>query len=590
MRFYTTDRFTPISAPTVKRIHPMLISCIAALMIAACGHGDNPTEAAAAADAANTSIAAADSSSATSKSVTTATGSTTATTPVGSTGSTGVTAAASEIKPANATASTIAASYPNEQKLSAKVPLAATPMPAYLTNSTDASTGSLVVKITDAIGMGVSSETVLKHAYAKNQPWNADSSLLFLGNSYPGFLLDGKTFKLLRRFSQPSQALWSNTDPNIMFGVGGDAPALVKADVRAQGTVTVLRRFDEYTKMDIGGYEGNLSNDDRYIVLFGKHAAGVDIVAYNIASNQIEGRRSFVGQVAGAGSNDIDNATISPLGNFVVVQFVGSRQGRPPGIDVYDRQMNYLRRVSPAGNSHYDIGIDAAGNEVLVIKDSQVDTTMYTIRLSDGTRRVELTKDLVNYPIHISCRNIKRPGWCYMSEFAVANYDQTNATSKANHQELLAVKLDGSGTVQRFAQEQHAVVISEREYERSAMGVPNRDGSMVLWASDWRDASRTASIDTYVAMAKATAKLVPSMAPARGSSTQVAVTLSTQIKSNLGVSKVEFFKDSVKLGEVTKAPHLWTWTGAPGTYQFSIKLTDSLGNSVTAAESVTVQR
>ena len=224
MRFYTTDSTHPNSVPYVKRTHSMLISCIAASIIAGCGYVDDRTEVAAAADAANTASAEADSNSATSKSVTprpssgqgTATGTTGTTSASGTTGATSTTGATgtagastatgNSASGATASTSTIAASYPSEQKLSTKVPLSATPMPAYLTNSTDASTGSLVVKITDATAMGVAGETVLKHAYAKNQPWNADNSLLFLGNSYPGFLLDGKTFKLLRRFSQPAQA------------------------------------------------------------------------------------------------------------------------------------------------------------------------------------------------------------------------------------------------------------------------------------------------------------------------------------------------------------------------------------------------
>ena len=126
----------------------------------------------------------------------------------------------------------------------------------------------------------------------------------------------------------------------------------------------------------------------------------------------IEGRTSFIGQQAGAGTNDIDNATISPLGGYVVVQFTGARQGRPPGIDVYDRKMKLLRRLSPSGESHYDIGIDTEGHEVLVIKDQPVETTLFSIRLSDGFRRVELTTQEVNAATHISCRNIKRPGWC----------------------------------------------------------------------------------------------------------------------------------------------------------------------------------
>ena len=63
-------------------------------------------------------------------------------------------------------------------------------------------------------------------------------------------------------------------------------------------------------------------------------------------------------------------------------------------------------------------------------------------RASDG-----VATDLMDYwpSGHISCRNIRRPGWCYISEFWTT---AQGSISYKGSGELLALKLDGSKTVE----------------------------------------------------------------------------------------------------------------------------------------------
>lgn len=53
---------------------------------------------------------------------------------------------------------------------------------------------------------------------------------------------------------------------------------------------------------------------------------------------------------------------MSPSGGDVVVQFNTDRHGRPAGIEVYGRKLNYLCRLTDDGNhsGHFDLGFDAA--------------------------------------------------------------------------------------------------------------------------------------------------------------------------------------------------------------------------------------
>jgi hypothetical protein len=77
---------------------------------------------------------------------------------------------------------------------------------------------------------------------------------------------------------------------------------------------------------------------------------------------------------------------------------------------------------------------------------------------------------------HISCRNNQRPGWCYWSS------DSDVGTYYVGQQEIIAMRLDASQTVERFAHMHNVPVLG---YEYESHGVPNRDGSRVMFASGW---------------------------------------------------------------------------------------------------------
>ena len=100
------------------------------------------------------------------------------------------------------------------------------------------------------------------------------------------------------------------------------------------------------------------------------------------------------------------------------------------------------------------------------------------------------------YPHHISCRNYDRPGWVYAGYHIEAG--------KKFSDEIVAVKLDGSRTMQRFA---HKHSLYSGCYRCETHAVPSRDGRRVLWASNW-DAScstcgSSSDIKPYVVDARA---------------------------------------------------------------------------------------
>lgn len=372
-----------------------------------------------------------------------------------------------------------AAAYPPDTTLS-RIP---TPQgvgrPAYLQPVVDASFNTTVTRIADERAFHQEGYGVIRHAYAKNQPWNADESLLMLDWRSPAPLLDGRTYERIGRVHQPSEAIWLNTDPEHLVGVDGNA--LVKWDARADRRSAVLHRFRRYRAVSLGSGEGNLSNDDRYVALFGvKPGRRVDVIVYDLVADRLLGRRSYPHSGIGDGKRaQFNNVAMSQSGERVIVEFNRQGQGARAGIVSLNRRLRDQVHLSNLGGTHFDACVDASGADAIV-GGSNDGRTIVSIDLLDGTVTRLLPKDTIGYSLHISCRNIERPGWAYISE-----YFDPRAPRLANFDEVFAIRLDGSGTVERFAHEHHS---HRPAYEREPHAVPSRDGSRVLWASDWDDA------------------------------------------------------------------------------------------------------
>jgi hypothetical protein len=164
--------------------------------------------------------------------------------------------------------------------------------------------------------------------------------------------------------------------------------------------------------------------------------------------------------------------------------------------------MKLLRTLDIDGGSHADITYNMAGNEVIVSSYYEGGKGVITIttRLSDNAKQQQLpgpAKPAVIYQAssyHISCRNIDRPGYCYISNFA---FD--SALGAYMFREVFALKLDSICTVERFSPDFKAPLpLADLDYERQAHAVPNRDGSLVLFSSDWGDPGSNAIVHDYV--------------------------------------------------------------------------------------------
>ena len=360
------------------------------------------------------------------------------------------------------------------------------PVPGYLTPVDYPPTGTRLTRVTDRQAFGTD-ERVYKHDYARRSAWNADGSLLLLIHPYPARLLDGVTYRLLGEHQTPADPLWSHSDPDQIFGIEQNL-SLVRYSISSRRT-TVVRTFPGYESLSIGGGEGVQSRDDRFVVLLGSRPGAVDLILYDFLEDEAR-IRTFAGFTGPGG--DIDWAGVSPSGDHVVVKIDRGPSNR--GFDVYDRRTFTLkRRLFEGSEAHADMGFDDQGREVLVTTGTR-NSAIFSARLDNGSTRLELPARVVTYNIHVSCRNFRRPGWCFIS-----TYSESSGFDAFLYRGIFGLKLDGSGTVVRYAPALFAQDPPDLAYERQPWAVPDPTGSRVLFSSDWGDGSPTAVVHTFVA-------------------------------------------------------------------------------------------
>jgi hypothetical protein len=386
------------------------------------------------------------------------------------------------------------------------------PKPAYLAPVCPQPFGLRIIRIADDPGRPLTLAQVAgtwgadaRHHYSKDQPWSADGTLLALQNSGSPHLvfLDGETYRprLAKCHDYPYyDDRWH--------------PALIHAHERINVKTSDLMWYDvvacaatrhwtlPFAVVGLGMGEGNVSFDGRYVALSdGRQAFLVDMDPQPPLAPypaQRIGPGVDVADCGVASGCSIDWVSVSPSGTYVVVAYQGDYVRI---FDVDPATLAFAPRPMPTvyANCHgtaargfvYDVGHadmtrdPFGGNEDVIVGQEHCHNAGHVVagklmghvvkvRLRDGT--ITPLTDPTNeaYPNHISTRNYDRPGWAYVSYYP--------APGRRFSDEIIAVKLDGSQAVERFA---HSHTERAHCYRCEAHAVPARDGRRVLWASNW---------------------------------------------------------------------------------------------------------
>jgi hypothetical protein len=394
--------------------------------------------------------------------------------------------------------------------------------PGYLNPITDPTFGTEVTRIAGNAGTPIDAVDgrwgrEARHHYSKDQPWSSDESLIALvnGGTPSDVYLDGDSYEPVdvgcSGFEDTGYGRWNpsadHPDERILPHPGGDL--IEWFDVVS---CTQTRTFDlpfsfaSGAKGPSGGpfSEGNPTPDGRFAA-FAKNRNHVFVIDMDPQPPDAPYPAFRVGprfDISNCGLRrcKLDWVSISPSGTHVVVSYDGNADrvldvdpdtlaltphelpdsadypgcsGSPKKGFVYELGHADLAANPLDGDSDVLIGQEHCDNHGRTIRGTKFGYVVMA-RLDDGAVTSLTTPKNEAYPHHISTRNLDRPGWAYVSYYRCKGCRFSD--------EILAVKMDGSGEVERLA---HSHTAHEACYPCEAHAVPSPDGQRVIWSSTW---------------------------------------------------------------------------------------------------------
>ena len=362
--------------------------------------------------------------------------------------------------------------------------LSTTPtIPAYASSVEDTSVPEAITirRITDYIP---SWNWYPTHDYAKIQPWNADGSLYKIRALA---LYDATTLQEYRDLpgGQIYPVYWSNTNSNLMYSFREDGK--IKKYAVDTEVLETIDTISGYEIIKLGPGEGNIDKNDHYVALVGKRGVDLDVIVYDLQLNEIVHTEIFAG-AWGVGTqvpDYVDWISVSQSGDYVAIMWnhnttsISNPFNTHYGIEVYNTtDMQYLRRIARYGN-HGDFGYAASGDEVFVQFWGETGTiNMYYL---DRLERVVVSSHAdFNSSGHISCRNLNRPGYAYVSQ----DYEDHSG-------QIIAIKLEAAGLVEHFGHHYNSYTYF------AAIPVPTPNGEKVMFTSDFGNNSNPDEIYVF---------------------------------------------------------------------------------------------
>jgi len=373
----------------------------------------------------------------------------------------------------------IVAQFPTDMQYQSIAPPAEIVLPDYLESVVDNSLSD-AIQLTRITTYYQPWNWYPTHSYSKKQVWNADQTLLKIRSWR---VLNATTFEEMQDLDgSVYPSYWSNTNPDLIwsFKKNGD----VKKHIVSTNITQVVATIPGYDVIKLGPGEGNIDKNDHYVALVGKKGIDMDVIIFDLQTLQIVHTETFAGVWDDGGDNFpkyVDWVSISQSGNYVVIMWNhNTTSGNNPynghyGVEVFNTlDMQYQNRIISYGN-HGDLGYAIDGSEVLVqFYGLYGGGTLYMHKLDGSGSTVLSTNADFGVYGHVSCRNINRPGWAYLSHNSAVQSGQ-----------MIAVKLDNSGLTEHFGHH----FSSNTTYDKTAMPVASPYGDKVFFRSDFGDSA-----------------------------------------------------------------------------------------------------
>jgi hypothetical protein len=310
--------------------------------------------------------------------------------------------------------------------------------------------------------------TFIMNEYSTPSVYDDDDSYLLLGHqSY--FAVYGRDGRYIKdapfEMNASTEPRWSRRDPHVVYFKSGNA--LKRYDV-VTGQVAVVHTFSEYARVT-GRGESDICFDGDHFVLVGDDH---EIFVYEISS---DGK----GPVLETHGRGFDSVYIS-ADDEVTVTWLAAGRGRLEGIELFDRNMGFLRQVARAGG-HMDMSRDVNGDAVLVWANGGdpepvCGNGIVKIRLRDAHQTCLLTLD-ESLAAHVSAGD---RGWAVVSTYAPAD-PRPDGPWPPYANEIVRLALDGS-RVERLA---HHRSRPSNDYNWQPKATLNRDGTRIVYGSNF---------------------------------------------------------------------------------------------------------
>lgn len=361
--------------------------------------------------------------------------------------------------------------------------------PSYLGSTTDPAFGTKITRISGdpgtPIGNGVSGSwgDLARQNYSKDPAWSADQKLVvlkYMGGISGHLYLDGDTYQPLFLRQLPGvESRWHPTLADVMVVVTASG-GVNHWNVRTN-TSTTKFSTSGYSNAHMGPWEGNVSYDGRYVAVTATRNSDSKLVAYVV--DITSGTKFADIDLAAQGVTNLDWVSVSALGGYVAA--LATVNGTLAGMKVWTKTGSVVQTWTDFRVAHMDLGVDQSGNEVIFTAPGSGTYAKRWImrRFSDGA--ITALSPAVSYNTHASTRNLGRLGWGY----GVTN-DRTGSVLDG---EMYAIKLDGSGSIERWAHHRSNVT----DYDATPFAVPSPDGKRIMFASNW-GSSTGRPVQTYV--------------------------------------------------------------------------------------------
>jgi hypothetical protein len=365
----------------------------------------------------------------------------------------------------------------------------------------DLSFGTMITRTTDANYIHG------RHEYSRFDPFNKDKSMIILDPDALWNIYSTDSFP----YNQPSNLIrtinleeprWDPIDKNLLWGTEEFTIKLINV---ATGQTTVVKDFSQdamirpiisqgnvyrITMMD----EGESSIDKRYWAFF---IQGNELVDYNhlYIFTWDKDNDSVLG-LYNIPSNEtkLDWIGMSPLGNWVLIGGDYDNGGNLAGLTMANKELTQFHRLDYT-TAHSDVGLDIAGNEVIIIQNTMTDyIDLIPIDLNtqpileaggsyDNTNRTPLVRLFYSNEspygmrsgIHISC-NVA--GYCVVSTFIEPGQPEQNWLDRT----VILIKLDNQNPEAYYLTKLYNTAGS---YWEETQATITNDGSKIAWASNW---------------------------------------------------------------------------------------------------------